>query len=210
MTLAGAGTLLALLLWLTPPLAAQDPELDPDPAAALTEDGLPLDAVTPGGAFLRSLVVPGWGHLASDSPTRGAFYVAAQTGSFWMIVKSFAQRRSAERFRESAREVVQAELRLQGVESPDSLRVLSDQDPRVADWDELRDTRSQQVEDWVTLGVFFTLLAAADAYVAAHLSDFPEPLAIQMTPWEGRGVEVRVSYPLGRLVEQVGALTVGR
>lgn len=168
------------------------PSGDPPP-----EEEIIRGAVSPGGAFLRSLVVPGWGHLASESPTRGAFYIAAQSGTIWMILKSLVKRDDAVEAREVARDIVESELRLQGVQSPDSLRFLSDEDPRVGRWDELRAARGQQVEDWVSLGLFLTLLGAADAFVAAHLAGYPEPLTLDVLPGRrGAAVELQLSYPV--------------
>ena len=188
-----------LLLVLAGPVDAQVEGLPPM-GGGPDEDQIVRGPVSPGGAFARSLVFPGWGHFASDSPTRGSFYVTAQSATLWMVFKSVMKRRSAERFREAERAAVQSELRLQGVQNPDSLRFLSDNDARVQSWDDLRETRSQQVEDWVSLGVFLTLLGAADAFVAAHLADFPEPLSIEVLPGSApRGVEFRLRYPLARL-----------
>lgn len=161
------------------------------------EEAVVRGPVSPGGAFLRSLVVPGWGHLASESPTRGAFYIAAQSGTIWMILKSLAKRGDAVDARDVARDVVESELRLEGVQSADSLRFLSDQDPRVERWEELRAARGQQVEDWVSLGLFLTLLGAADAFVAAHLADYPDPLTLDVLPGRrGAALELQLSYPM--------------
>lgn len=135
------------------------------------------DQVTPRGAFIRSLIVPGWGHLSVGAPTRAAFYVSAQGASTWMLAKSWLRQRSAERFLDFERDLVMAELRRSGITGADSLRVLADQDPRVTARDELVSIRGDQVEDWVALALFLTLLGATDALVAAHLSTVPEPLS---------------------------------
>ncbi|TVP53722.1 MAG: hypothetical protein EA351_14640 [Gemmatimonadales bacterium] len=181
------------------PASSQIEEILPTGDGPAEEDVV-RGPVSPAGAFGRSLLVPGWGHFASESPSRGAFYVAAQSATMWMIFKSASKRRSAERLREVERVAVKSELRLTGIQNPDSLRFLSDSDPRVQGWDDLRETRSQQVEDWISLGVFLTLLGAADAFVAAHLADYPEPLTINVLPGLGPGeVEFRLSYPFGRI-----------
>ena len=44
--------------------------------------------VTPMGAFVRSLVIPGWGQAAVDQPGRGAFYFAASSFTIFMVAKS--------------------------------------------------------------------------------------------------------------------------
>jgi hypothetical protein len=135
------------------------------------------EQVTPRGAFIRSLIVPGWGHLSVGAPTRAAFYVSAQGASTWMLAKSWLRQRSAERFLDFERDLVIAELRRSGITGADSLRLLADQDPRVTARDELVSIRGDQVEDWVALALFLTLLGATDALVAAHLSTVPEPLS---------------------------------
>jgi hypothetical protein len=53
--------------------------------------------VTPMGAFVRSLVVPGWGQAAVDQPGRGAFYFFAQTFFLSMAIRSQAQLDAANR-----------------------------------------------------------------------------------------------------------------
>ena len=53
--------------------------------------------VTPMGAFVRSLVIPGWGQAAVDQPGRGAFYFAAGTFSLFMVIKSQAELDAARR-----------------------------------------------------------------------------------------------------------------
>lgn len=172
-----------------------------------SERGLvPLDddeEVTPRGAFLRSLVLPGWGHASVGSGTRAAFYAAAQSGTALMSLKSASRQRTARRFAREERRLVEDELRLQGVSAPDSLRVLASSDPRVSEAEELVERRGQQVEDWLALGIFMTLLGAADAYVAGHLADFPEPLALDVTrrpddlAWQV-GLRIRFRGPAGR------------
>ncbi|TVP75636.1 MAG: hypothetical protein EA352_07770 [Gemmatimonadales bacterium] len=181
----------------------------PGPVGALQE-GPPIqaategeDPVSPGGAFVRSLVLPGWGHASVGSGTRAAFYAAAQSGTALMILKSASRQRTARRFAREERRLVEDELRLQGVASPDSLRVLAGVDPRVSEREELVERRGQQVEDWLALGIFMTLLGAADAYVAGHLADFPQPLALDVgrrpgdLAWE---VSLRIPFqgPTGR------------
>jgi hypothetical protein len=165
----------------------------------------PLEGhVTPRGAFLRSLLVPGWGHVEAGAPTRAAFYVAAQGGSWWMLGRSMVRRAEARRTVAWVRDEVRAELMAQGVSSPDSLRLALDADPRVERWDELVEIRGEQVEDWVALGLFLTLLSATDALVAAHMADYPDPLTFVVAPlaapgggW-GVGIRVPAQWPAFR------------
>lgn len=153
------------------------------------------EPVTPRGAFLRSLVVPGWGHLAAESPTRAAFYVAAQGGAGWMLGKSVLRQRNARRFRAAEFETVRNDLVATGIPA-DSARLRAANDPRVGRWDDLIEIRGEQVEDWMALSLFLALLGATDALVAAHLVDFPEPLAFRVLPGTAPGrVELGFSLP---------------
>lgn len=52
---------------------------------------------TPMGAFLRSLVLPGWGQAAVDQPVRGAFYFTMEAASLWMLFKTQAKADAARR-----------------------------------------------------------------------------------------------------------------
>jgi hypothetical protein len=172
-------------------LQAAPSVLRPDPWGS---EGLTL--VTPRGAFVRSLLVPGWGHMRANAPGRAGFYVAAQGGSYWMLAKSLLRQRSAQRYLDAERGLVESELRLRGISSPDSLSLLADRDPRVARWDELVEIRGEQVEDWIALSAFLALLGATDALVAAHMADFPTPLSFRVGPAPGRGGwEFRVGLP---------------
>ncbi|MCH8069514.1 MAG: hypothetical protein IID16_09655 [Candidatus Marinimicrobia bacterium] len=54
---------------------------------------------------------------------------------------------------------------------------------------ELQEIRRQQREDWIAFAVFFLLLGGADAFVTAHLADFPEPLQTVSRPLPNMGVE---------------------
>jgi hypothetical protein len=156
--------------------------------------------VSPRGAFIRSLLVPGWGHAAADAPGRAAFYVAAQGGTYWMLAKSLIRRGSAVRYRDAEFDLVAAELRASGMTNPDSVQLRAGNDARVERWDELVEIRGDQVEDWLALGIFLSLLGATDALVAAHMADFPEPLTIRVTPAgsPGRGWSLGLSLPLDR------------
>lgn len=189
----------ALLLLLPGPARAQVPDTLPGPPevelpgarAAGDEEG-----VSPGGAFLRSLLIPGWGHAAVESYTRGGFYFAAESMSGGMLLKSLLRRGAAEKIVTLRRESVAARLRAEGREDPDSIRVLVDADPDVQDAEGLVEARSRQVEDWAALAIFLLFMGAADAFVSAHLQDFPEPLQVQVGG-NGRVMEVKVSVPVG-------------
>lgn len=187
------GWLLAGALLVAAPASGQEPASPPDSARSDTV------GVSPGGAFLRSLLVPGWGHAAVGSYTRGGFYFVTAGGTFWMVYKT-ARFLGAARERVGAVEsLVESGLRDRGITSPDSITTALENDPRVAAARDLEEVRSQQREDWIAFGVFWLLLNGADAFVSAHLADFPEPIEVETSgaPGGGGRLEVKVSVPLG-------------
>ncbi len=171
--------------------------IDPPPADPAVEALGEVPDVSPGGAFVRSLLLPGWGHAATGSHFRGGFYMAAQSGAIWMLSKSMAAHQEARRFRNEEIRAVTDQLRASGIVQPDTLRILAEADPRVEEWDELVDARSEQVEDWAAAGIFILLLSATDAFVSGHLMDRPEPLTIQAGPVARGRWEISVGVPWG-------------
>jgi hypothetical protein len=53
--------------------------------------------VSPSGAMLRSVIVPGWGQTAAHQPARGAIYFTVWSGGIFMIIKSNAELNAAKR-----------------------------------------------------------------------------------------------------------------
>jgi hypothetical protein len=153
------------------PAAAQEPTAGEVVAAAEMDD-LP---VSPRGAFLRSLVLPGWGQAYAGAPGRGAVYFTLAGGSVWM------SRVARHQLRDARRE--QAWFRETGVLDPEGET-------------EFAIGRARHFEDWAALSLFLFFLSAADAYVAAHLSDFDERIGVMPEP-EG-GLQLRVTLPFGR------------
>ncbi len=149
----------------------------PVPAAARADTAAAdtVRRVSPKGAFLRSLVLPGWGQSAVGSPGRGAIYFALETGSLWMVYKSQRKLHFARRNQEYLREVGELEEDRQSG---------------------LVNSREEQLEDWITLSGFLLLFNAADAFVSAHLVDFDERIGV--VPGRRGGAEINVSLPVGR------------
>lgn len=131
--------------------------------------------MSPRGAFLRSLVIPGWGQAVTGAPNRGAVYFAMEVGSVWMVYNSRLRLRDA-RVMDQAR------------------RDAGDLDPeQVSD---LVRSRENQVEDWTTFAVFMLFFSAADALVSAYLADFDEQLGV--TPGTDGRLQLQMSLPVGR------------
>ena len=62
------------------------------------------------------------------------------------------------------------------------------------------EAREGQFEDWVAMGIFLTFLSGADAFVTAHLRDFPDPVEVVVAPTpDGSGVEVAAKLYLGNV-----------
>ena len=152
--------------------------------------------LTPSGAFLRGSLIPGWGHAASGSLTRGAFYFGAESLAGWMLYKTMRRLGVA---RDQARlweERVTAQLMLDGVTDPMEIETLLAEDEQVVRFRGLVNAREEQREDWFAVALFTLLLSGVDAFVSTHLQDFPEPLTIEGDPVTG-AVEVAVRIPVG-------------
>ncbi|MDZ7779848.1 MAG: hypothetical protein U5R14_07925 [Gemmatimonadota bacterium] len=172
----------------------EQPPRAPTPDVVLEE--APRAMPSPGGALLRSLAVPGWGHAAIGSYGRGAFYVAAQSGTIYALVRT-RLRLSEARERAARREtVLRRALDAEGVSDPAVIQQRLEEDPRLADVRGLVSARESQQEDWLALGIFLVLLGGADAYVSAHLSAFPEPIEVGVLPGPAGGVELAARVPV--------------
>jgi len=113
--------------------------------------------VSPGGAFRRSLLLPGWGQAATGRHTSGALFVAWEGVTMMMTLKA---QREADYFKQ---------IGASGLKH-----------------------KRQEVQDWLVLWIFNHLFSGAEAYVAAHLQDFPTELKLQSVPG---GIGVAVPLP---------------
>ena len=59
------------------------------------------------------------------------------------------------------------------------------------------DARGQQLEDWLALGLFLSFLGGADAFVTAHLKEFPGPLGLHVAPAPSGGTAFTFKFPAG-------------
>jgi len=183
-----------------PPESAGAPALLPGPLAspradsAVQPQGPP--PITPRGALIRSLVVPGWGHAVTGSYTRAGFYLTAQAGNAWMLAKTGGHLSWAGRVQRAVEAETEARLTGQGVPM-DSIPARVRADPGVIQARNLVEARRSQREDWIALGLFFVLIGGVDAFVSAHLQDFPEPLTVEPVgvPGGGLGLEVGIQIP---------------
>jgi hypothetical protein len=180
-------------------LSAQQPE----PPAVLSQPAVdsalvpqPAGRVGPGGAFLRAIAVPGWGHASIEEHTRGGFYFLVESTAAWMVVRTRLRLRAAKDVEASRLRDVRARLLAAGVSDPATIATAQDNDEGVVAARSLVEARSQQFEDWLVFGIFFVFLSGADAFVSAHLKDFPQPLGIAVRA-DGGALQLGVSLPIG-------------
>jgi hypothetical protein len=173
------GALLALSLGAAAPATAQGPaDTLLRPPTITVPTGRPI---SPRRAFVRSLLIPGYGQIALDRTMAAGVFAFVEVSALGMM------RRSALNLRDARAQ-------------PDSVVLTYERDPatgqlvldaqgrpipatfRVRGIDQLIRARRTHYEDWVAVLLFNHLFAAADAYVAAHLWDFPATVAATVTP----------------------------
>jgi hypothetical protein len=199
---AAALLIVAALTWVRH-LPAQQPDTmvivtgtDPTPTQE-REDPMDLRGpVSPGGAFVRALLLPGWGHASIGSYTRGGFYFTTEATTAIMLARIQRRLAIAKDTRNLRESRVREELLAAGT-SPDRVADLVDRDDGVASARELEFSRRQQLEDWVALAVFLVFLSGADAFVSAHLRDFPPPVVFEAAIGPGGAVELGLSLSVG-------------
>jgi hypothetical protein len=187
-----------------PPKPTAPPITSPDTLRRDTVAHVPKGVskgVSPRGAFLRALVIPGWGHSAIGAYKRGAFYFVAEGITAWGLIKTHERIGEAQKrilFQEG---VVRGDLAAQGITDPATIQTALDSFPALVDLRSLEGARKRQREDWTALGVFLVFLSGADAYVSAHLQHFPAPISIEAQPSGGGRYDLAVSVklPLPRL-----------
>jgi len=195
-----AGVLLCAVLAAGTPVraAAQVEPVAPLTARADSAPRPPARGVSPRGAFLRAVVVPGWGHAAIGAWNRGAFYVTVESATAWALVKTQKRVQEAQERIAFREQVVRADLAARNQVEPDSIQAALDGDETLQDLMGLEESRRQQREDWVALGIFLVFLSGADAYVSAHLQHFPEPIEVNAVPVGGGRMELSLSVKLPR------------
>ena len=199
---AAALFVVAALTWV-PHLPAQQPDtvvIGTGAAPIPTQESVvPTDQrgpVSPGGAFIRALLLPGWGHASIGSYKRGGFYFTTEATTAIMLARVLRRLAIAKDARDLKESRVREALLAAGT-SPDSLVGLVDQDEGVTSARGLVFSRQQQLEDWVALAAFLVLLSGADAFVSAHLRDFPPPVVFEAAIGPGGSIELGLRLPVG-------------
>lgn len=160
------GAVCAALLSASPTvhLSAQVPDTSQAAPPLVTTGALvvPTDTthrIRPIGAFLRSLLVPGWGQAATGRHVTGAVFATWEGVSAMMTLKAQSELNFLRETRSS-----------------------------------LIDAKKQEVQDWIVLWVFNHLFSGAEAFVSAHLQDFPKDLQVRAFPG-GVGISLPVPRP---------------
>jgi len=180
------------------------------PVAPVLEDTL-VAPMSPGGAFIRSLIVPGWGQSAFEAYTRGGVYFSGWAGNWFMLFKTStrlgeARNRLDLRTDQIRDSLIHSPPAPDVPPNPDSMRVVLEttnllqtvlgQDRIGTNLQGLVRSREQQREDWIAWSVFWLLASGIDAFVTAHLAEFPAEIDIE--PNMDRSVSVRVDVPFPR------------
>ena len=149
--------------------------------------------VSPGRAFLTSLLVPGLGQSRLGRQLPGAIYAGVEMMSIVMLLKAQNDLRIARR---SANTIMVSGYR---TDPSTGAPILDDQgrftplDTAANRFDAERvAARRTQVEDWIAVLAFNHLFAGADAFVASLLWDLPARVgAQQLKRGIGLGLSVR-------------------
>lgn len=199
MAVVAAGLALGLAAGVLAPASAQEaagPDTVVVDSIAAADSLAAASGISPSGAFLRGALIPGWGHTATGSLTRGAFYFSVEALAGWMVFKTQQRLGVAQDQAALWEERVTAELMAQGITEFEALDAALQNDEQVARFRGLVDARQEQREDWLAVAIFTLLLSGVDAFVSAHLGDFPEPLTVEGDPGGGT-VEVALRLPVG-------------
>ena len=160
----------------------------------ITPEEVQTDGISPRGAFIRSAILPGWGHARVGAHVRGAFYFAAEATSALMIYKTNT-RIDRTRKKLAVREAVVTERLAAEGATAEEIETALEEDPEIEDLRSLEETRTGQREDWIALALFLMLIGGVDGYVSAHLADFPTAVVIEPNP--AGGMEIGLSLPIG-------------
>ena len=173
--------------------------------------------ISPRAAFLRSLLIPGWGQGALDRGQIGAVFAVTEFVSIAMAVKSARELREARLFNGDSIIIGYRPPDAQGavIRNPITGELEAAICPRGSPFvdeayadstggaapircetrynAELVRARRTHVEDWIALLLFNHLFAAADAFVAAHLWDLPARVSVRPSG-DGVAVLARVAW----------------
>jgi hypothetical protein len=201
-----AGAMLVALAMQFPgnaPAAAQQ-VAQPDTLSPVTAP-IPEEGLLPRTAFIRALLIPGWGHFSMGEYRRGSVYLALQGTSWAMLgttMHRLGQARDAERSLESmavdsvARRMAADTALARRLENPAAYDEALLTYPGLRDARDLATARQRHRQDWIVYTLVSTFAAGVDAYVTAHLADFPAEITASRSADNGLALGFRL--PAGR------------
>jgi hypothetical protein len=149
--------------------------------------------ISPGSAFLRSLLVPGLAQFRLQRPKAAAIFIAAEAGTVGMSLKSWTDLRKAKNARKDTVMTPLLDENGASVLDPESGEPKFTSAPRNPNLVGRIRARRTHLEDWIAATIFNHLFAGADAYVAAHLADFDTNVQASYVPGQWR-VMARVTW----------------
>ncbi len=154
-------------------VAAQDTLAVRQPVAVVPVADSLRPPVAPLPAFFRSLVLPGWGQAILDRKLTGGLFMIWEGVTLSMTLKAHRE--------------------VQFLRRTEHTRV---SEGSTEESSRLRGKKSER-EDWLVLLAFNHLFSGLEAYVGAHLWDFPTDMNVRMVPVTpgGGGPGVAVSIP---------------
>lgn len=180
----------------------------PEPVPLPRDTAAAAQGPSPAGAFVRSLLVPGWGQASHGAYVRGGVFFALQSGSWFMLIKTIGKLSEARSIEERRVGLVRDSLLAEAAADPKladrykdpralelDVQRAADQDGRVTEIRGLVHAREEQREDWIAMTAFVTLMSGIDALVNAHLSDFPGRVAVD--PARDGRLTVGITLPAG-------------
>lgn len=147
-------------------------------------DSIPKSPISPGKAFLYSLLVPGLGQAKLDRPTLAAFF-------FTIEVVSIVEARQAAidlayAHRHHADSAVAHDSVIGGVVQIDTATGKPIEVFAYNPFSSNRvNARGVHLEDWIAAIIFNHLISGADAFVAANLWDLPSRVSASHDPQTG-------------------------
>jgi hypothetical protein len=132
--------------------------------------------VAPLPAFFRSLVLPGWGQALLDRKFTGGLFLLWEGVTLGMTVKT-AREVAFIRGTEETRQIPEG--------ATESFRLRA---------------KKAEHQDWLVLLIFNHLFSGLEAFVSAHLWDFPGDLRVQAMPGDagprpGLGLTIPLRWP---------------
>jgi hypothetical protein len=195
--------LAAALISGAPAVASSQEAGDTVPQPVLVVDTVHHE-ISPRGAMIRSFALWGWGQAAVGSYVRGGVWFSMYTATGYMLLKTIARLNIAKDTRDRVETWAADSLNhliatdsaaAEDLSDPNAFEQALSEAPGVQESRDLVTARTQHRQDWITYAIFFTIMSGVDAYVNAHLEDFPTTIATEARPDGSVSLSVRVPLP---------------